>query len=78
MSNATAKGQTEATLALVVTRADGRVEEIGVVAAEFTSKRKQLWWDLIGHRKHDRRIRKINKRFYAREAARIKKEQGHR
>lgn len=51
-----------ATISAVVIRADGTREEVGVIAAGYDNPLKQLWWDHIGRRLSERRIRKINQK----------------
>lgn len=66
MSKSTAQSVSEATLTAVITRADGTVEHVGMLGAQYRSRRRQLWWDLVGRRQTDRRIRQINRRHAAR------------
>lgn len=65
MSNPSAKSVAEATITAVIIRADGTREEVGVLGAQYRSRRRQLWWDLAGRRLRDRRIRQINKQHAA-------------
>lgn len=49
-----------ATISATITRADGTVEHVGVVAAGFNNPVKQWWWDNVGRRLSERRIKRIN------------------
>lgn len=53
------------TLSAVVTRADGTVIDVGVVAAAYRNPFKQLWWRLVGLPAANRRIRRANKQHAA-------------
>ena len=44
MSVRVSQGIDEATISIVVTRADGRVEDYGVVAAYYRSPLRRLWY----------------------------------
>lgn len=50
----------------VIIRADGRVENVGLLAAGYENPFRQLWWDLIGQRLSNHRIRRINAAHAAR------------
>lgn len=51
-----------ATITATIIRADGTVEHVGVVAAGYDNPVKQLWWDHVGRRLSERRIRKTNEK----------------
>ena len=57
----------------VITRADGSVEDLGVVAATYKSPVKRLWWRMWGKPHADRRIDRAN-RTAARLAAQVDQE----
>jgi hypothetical protein len=59
--NTTAAAPHSATISAVITRADGTVEQVGLLAAGYSNPIKQLWWDVVGSRLSTRRINKINK-----------------
>ncbi|MFJ8006088.1 hypothetical protein [Streptomyces fagopyri] len=52
---------------MVVRRADGTVEDHGVVAAEYSSRWRQAWWQLVGRHRAARRIARSNRRHRGRE-----------
>jgi hypothetical protein len=56
-----AEGRATATLHMVVTRADGTVEDLGVVAAQYKNPLRQLWWEVVGARLSARRIKRANR-----------------
>lgn len=40
-----------------ITRADGTVQNIGQIAGTYHNPLRQLWWDTVGKRFSDRRIK---------------------
>lgn len=60
--NSTAELPIEATVAITVIRADGRVEEFGVVDAFYDDPWKQFKWQHFGKPLADFRIRRANAR----------------
>lgn len=40
-----------------ITRADGTVQNIGQIAGRYHNPLRQLWWDFVGKRVSDRRIK---------------------
>lgn len=56
-------------LRAVITRADGTVEDAGIVSASYASPIRQLWWVLVGRPAANRRIRRINRAHAARQTA---------
>ena len=48
-----------------IIRADGTVEELGIIAAHHDSRWKQWRWDHIGKPLADARIRRANRRAQA-------------
>lgn len=51
----------DATISIQINRADGTVEDVGIVAARFDlTPGRQRWWDMIGRRWADNRIRSAN------------------
>lgn len=57
----TAQQRTEVVHSAVITRADGRVENLGVISATYKSPLKQWWWKHVGQRLAERRIRRANR-----------------
>lgn len=55
---------TRAELHMVVTRADGRVEDLGIVAAHYRNPVRAAWWLLIRRPLANRRIRRANRRTH--------------
>ncbi|MFI5880810.1 hypothetical protein [Streptomyces sp. NPDC051554] len=49
-------------LRMVIKRADGTVEDHGVVAAQYSSPLRAAWWELVGRRLANRRIARSNRR----------------
>ncbi|MFJ5217185.1 hypothetical protein ACIP98_20985 [Streptomyces sp. NPDC088354] len=49
-------------LHMVITRADGTVEDQGVVSAQYRNPVRQAWWQLVGRRLANRRIARSNRR----------------
>lgn len=60
---------TEATLHLVVTRADGSSCDLGIVARDSTDPWRRTWWRLWGKPRADRRIAAFNREQARRAAA---------
>jgi hypothetical protein len=50
-------------LSAIITRADGTIEDLGVIAAEYLDKDKQKWWDFVGKFKAEQRVHGANKKF---------------
>ncbi|MFF4403607.1 hypothetical protein [Streptomyces sp. NPDC001404] len=48
-------------LGVVIHRADGTIEHIGLVAATYRSPLRRAWWRLYGKRRAQRRIRRANR-----------------
>jgi hypothetical protein len=57
----------QATIAVTIIRADGTVEEIGVVDTYYRSRVKRLWWKLYGKPRAERRIAAANRSARSRE-----------
>ena len=51
-----------AEVSIVITRADGTVEDLGVVSASYKSRWKQIKWKLFGERRAARKTRKANEK----------------
>lgn len=49
------------TTSAVITRADGTVVDVGVIAAHYRSPWRRLWWRLWGLPAVNRRIKRINR-----------------
>lgn len=49
-------------LSAVITRADGTVEDLGVISAQYLDPEKQSRWDKIGQLLADKRIRTLNEK----------------
>ncbi|MGW2936052.1 hypothetical protein ACWDA7_30340 [Streptomyces sp. NPDC001156] len=49
-------------LRMVVRRADGTVEDHGVVAAHYSSRWRAAWWRLVGQPLANRRIARSNRK----------------
>lgn len=64
-----AKAESDQQFHAVITRADGSVEDLGVVAATYKSPFRRLWWRIHGKPRADQRIARAN-RSAARLAAR--------
>ncbi|MFJ4787576.1 hypothetical protein [Streptomyces sp. NPDC088794] len=47
---------------MVITRADGRVEDHGVVAAHYASPWRSAWWQIVGRPLANLRIARSNRR----------------
>ncbi|MCX5239818.1 hypothetical protein OG824_31915 [Streptomyces prunicolor] len=62
MSRARADVPHSSELRMVVTRADGTVEDHGVVAAHYTSPLRAAWWQVVGRLLANRRIARSNRR----------------
>ncbi|MFC8676689.1 hypothetical protein ACFUEN_28890 [Streptomyces griseorubiginosus] len=62
MSRARADVPHSSELRMVVTRADGTVEDHGVVAAHYANSWRATWWALVGRRLANRRIARSNRR----------------
>jgi hypothetical protein len=62
MTTSNAPAPHSATISAVITRADGTVEHVGVIAAGYDNPLKQWWWDHVGRRLSERRIHQINQR----------------
>lgn len=62
MPNHSVKTPHTATFSAVITRADGTVEDVGLVAAGYENPIRQFWWDHVGQKLTKRRIRNINSR----------------
>lgn len=56
-----ARVPSEATLRMVVTRADGTVHDHGIVSAYYRNPLKRWWWKHVGRPRADRRIAKSNR-----------------
>lgn len=50
-----------AELRAVITRADGTVEDLGVISATYDNPVKQIWWELVGKHLAERRIAIANR-----------------
>jgi hypothetical protein len=46
---------------MVIRRADGTVVDHGVVAAQYASRWRQAWWQLVGRHRARRRIARSNR-----------------
>lgn len=55
------KTASSATISAVITRADGTVVDVGVIAAGYANPLKQLWWNQVGKRLAERRIARANR-----------------
>ena len=55
-----AKVPSHTTISATITRADGTIEEVGVVAATYDNPLRQWWWDHVGAPRSERRIRRAN------------------
>lgn len=53
---------TRSELRAVVIRADGRREDVGLIAAYYRNPIRRTWWRLVGRPLADRRIRRANDR----------------
>lgn len=62
MSRARADVPHSSELRMVITRADGTVEDHGVVAAHYTSSWRAAWWQVVGRPLANRRIARSNRR----------------
>lgn len=45
----------------VITRADGRVQDVGIIHANYSNPLKRLWWKAVGLHMANRRIRWANR-----------------
>jgi hypothetical protein len=45
----------------VITRADGSVEDLGVIAATYKNPFKRAWWRMWGRPRADQRIARANR-----------------
>ena len=55
-----------ATFRVAIHRADGSVDNIGIIAAHYRNPLKRLWWNLFGSPRANHRINKANRRAVAR------------
>lgn len=56
--NASAKTNTKnSKLFATITRADGTVQNVGQIAGTYSNPLRQLWWDFVGQRRSNRRIK---------------------
>lgn len=51
---------TNVEISAVITRADGTVEDLGVIYAQHKNPLKQAAWNLVGRRLSHRRIKRAN------------------
>lgn len=58
-SNAQVAARTE--VRAVITRADGTVQDCGLISAKYRNPIRQAYWVLVGSRLAHRRIRRINR-----------------
>ncbi|MGV9427073.1 hypothetical protein ACWDO7_22655 [Streptomyces sp. NPDC003656] len=49
-------------LRMVVRRVDGTVEDLGIVAAHYSSRWRAAWWRCVGRPLANRRIARSNRR----------------
>lgn len=52
---------TNATMSAVITRANGRVEKLGTISADYKNPIKRLWWKHLGLPLANRRIERANR-----------------
>lgn len=62
MTQAGADAPHSSELRMIVRRADGTVEDHGVVAAHYSNPVQALWWHLVGRPLANRRIARSNRR----------------
>jgi hypothetical protein len=62
VTDAAATPRSDITVSAVITRADGRVEHVGIIAASYDRPLKRLWWEVVGQRLANRRIKRANRR----------------
>ena len=67
MSKAEVAVPNSTTVSAVIHRADGMVEEVGLVAAQYENPVRQFWFDHVIKRRTDRRIKRINRSHQSKE-----------
>lgn len=67
MSRARADVPHSSELRMVITRADGTVEDHGIVAAHYSNPLRALWWKTVGKPMADCRIALSNRRHRMKE-----------
>lgn len=61
MSEANVDLRQQGVLRAVITRADGTVEDVGVISASYRNPVRQLWWTVVGRRLAARRTARANR-----------------
>ena len=70
MSDPNVQLRQNGSLSAVIIRADGTVEDVGVISASYSNPLRQMWWETVGRRLAARRTARAN-----RNAMRLRKAQ---